>query len=94
MFNDSCAPVPSNSIPATLDSADGGLFLVSRETAPYEGVRERSSLTWLMERFFHRFEPPARAVPCFCRDAPTTARISLFELVQRFAVPIHRDLIS
>jgi hypothetical protein len=40
-----------------------------------------------------RFQPPARATPGFCTDTHTKRENLLFELTQRFAVPIRRELI-
>jgi hypothetical protein len=45
------------------------------------------------EEILRQFEPPARAGPRFCGDTRPKARKSSFELIQRFAVPIHRELI-
>jgi hypothetical protein len=45
---------------------------------------ERAILTYVVnEEVWHRFEPPARAIPRFCRDTCIKARKASFGLTRR-----------
>jgi hypothetical protein len=55
---------------------------------------QRVILTYVVnEKVSHRFEPLARATPRSSRGVRTKARKSSFELIQRFVVPICRELV-
>jgi hypothetical protein len=55
----------------------------------------RVMLTYVVnEESLGQFESPARASPRFCGDTRTKTQESSFKLIQRFAVPIHHELIT